>query len=234
MKPTVLLLSCEHAGNDVPPEYAYLFEPEPSVLETHRALDIGALEIAEHLSRAFHCDYTKTTITRLLIDCNRSLKHTTCFSEFTKPLSKAVKQTLIDHYYRPFRQKTEQLIQHHIQQGHQVLHLSIHTFTPIFNGKTRHAAISLLYDPARHGEKEVARIWQNLLLHHPPMFHIRLNYPYLGTSDGFPTALRKQYNQSDYLGFEVECNQALMHDQNTFKQLLDVLTDSLNDLLQIL
>ncbi|WP_133128748.1 N-formylglutamate amidohydrolase [Legionella nagasakiensis] len=234
MKPTVLVVSCEHAGNDVPNEYRNLFAQQEAVLQTHRAIDFGALEIAEQISQTFDCDYTKTTVTRLLIDCNRSLANPKCFSEFTRPLPKKDKQTLIENYYLPFRQHTAQLITNHIHQGQQVLHLSIHSFTPELNGIPRNAAISLLYDPKRHGEKEVARIWQNLLLHQPAAYRVRLNYPYQGTSDGFTTALRKQHNQKDYLGIEVESNQALMTTKDTFNQLINVLTSSLRELLQLL
>ncbi|AHE66017.1 N-formylglutamate amidohydrolase [Legionella oakridgensis] len=234
MKPTVLVLSCEHAGNDVPDEYWHLFSQQEAVLQTHRAFDIGACEIAEQLSQTFGCDYTKTTITRLLIDCNRSLTNPKCFSEFTRSLSKQDRQTIVEKYYLPFRQRTEQIIANHIHQGQQVLHLSIHSFTPELNGVLRNAAMSLLYDPKRHGEKEVARIWQNLLIHRPAAYRVRLNYPYQGTSDGFTTALRKQHHQKNYLGIEVESNQALMKNKETFNQLIHILTSSLQDLLQLL
>ncbi len=46
-----------------------------------------------------------------------------------------------------------------IQNNQQVLHLSIHTFNPVEKGKMHNAAIGLLYDPKRHAEKEVARIF---------------------------------------------------------------------------
>lgn len=39
---------------------------------------------------------------------------------------------------------------------------------------------------------------------------IRRNYPYRGNADGFITALRRTYDACNYLGFEVEINQALL------------------------
>ncbi len=234
MKPTIIVLSCEHASNELPAAYTHLFNGQQSVLSTHRAVDFGAREITDHLSQTLNCDYTKSTITRLLIDCNRSLTHAQCFSEFTRPLSTIAKQKLIDVYYQPYRQQTEAIIKKHIDLGHQVLHLSIHTFTPELNGVTRNAAIGLLYDSSRHAEREVARLWHELLLTERPAYRVRKNYPYNGKSDGFTSTLRKKYTQEQYLGLEVESNQALVQDSDAFKQLLHALSDSLNELRQLL
>ena len=123
-KPIALLLSCEHAVNTVPDKYIDLFNGQENVLHTHRGIDFGALDIATHLHETFRCDFTQARVSRLLIDCNRSLGHAHCFSEFTKHLSSKDKQDLINEYYLPFRQQTEQLIQSHIEQGFQILHQS--------------------------------------------------------------------------------------------------------------
>lgn len=234
MKPTVLVITCEHGGNDVPKPYQVLFADSQEVLETHRALDLGVLPIADYLGNRFGCDYIKTTVTRLLIDCNRRLNHPHCFSEFSKSLPKKDKQALIDEVYYPHRKTTADIIQRHIDAGKQVLHLSIHSFTPELNGVTRNSAISLLYDTKRHGEREVARIWQNLILIHPPAYRVRLNYPYTGASDGFTSSLRKLHSEHDYLGIEVECNQALTKDKESLNTLCLILGDSLHELLQII
>jgi predicted N-formylglutamate amidohydrolase len=234
MKTTVLFISCEHAVNTVPEPYRHLFNKQESVLQTPRAIDFGALEIAIHLSNVFSCEYNVATVTRLLLDCNRSLSNTHCFSEFTQGLLQGEKQTLIDKYYLPYRTKTEALIQKHIDRGHQVLHISSHSFTPVFNGITRNAGICLLYDPARHGEKEVAREWRGLLTQYTPPYRVRMNYPYRGISDGFTSTLRKKHPEKDYLGLELEINQTLVEDKESFPKLINVLSESLRDLLQLL
>lgn len=234
MKPTVLVLSCEHATNVVPSEYAYLFAENQEVLNTHRALDLGAAYISDQLSQVFGCEFAKAQVSRLLIDCNRSLRHPTCFSEFSKSLSKLEKQKLIEQFYNPFRLQTETYIDTHVGKGHQVLHLSIHSFAPELKGIKRNAAIALLYDPARHAEKEVARVWRGLLLNESPSYNIRMNYPYAGKSDGFTSALRKRLPEKEYLGIEVEVNQALVHNQQSMNELIHALVHSLQNLLQIL
>lgn len=233
-KPISLLISCEHAVNTVPSAYSDLFKGQEHVLQTHRGIDLGALEIANHLNQIFACSYTQATVSRLLIDCNRSLAHTHCFSEFTKGLPVAEKQYLIDQYYLPFRQQTENLIKAQVESGCQVLHLSIHSFTPELDGVVRNAGIGLLYDHARHGEQEVARIWRGLLLQQTPAYRVRMNYPYHGNTDGFTTAMRKIYTEHDYLGFEVEINQALLEDKASVEEVASALSSSLQELLQLL
>ncbi len=234
IKPFALLISCEHAVNTVPSAYRGLFHGHESILQTHRAVDIGAFDIACHLSQRFPCDFMHASVSRLLIDCNRSLSHAHCFSEFTKKRPESEKQHLIDGYYRPFREPTENLIKSHIQQGLKVLHLSIHSFTPELHGKTRNADIGLLYDHTRLGEQAVARIWRGLLRQQAPAYSVRMNYPYHGKTDGFASALRKQYSENDYLGFEVECNQALVSNKNTQEEMAFALSSSLSELLPLL
>jgi predicted N-formylglutamate amidohydrolase len=234
MKPTVLFISCEHAVNTVPPAYLHLFQKNQEVLKTHRAIDFGALDIAMHLGKTFACDHTIATVTRLLIDCNRSISNAHCFSEFTQDLSQIEKQKIIDQFYLPYRTQTEKLINSHIERGQQVLHISCHSFTPVFEGVARNAGIGLLYDPRRHGEKEVTREWRSLLQHQSPSFRVRMNYPYLGISNGFTTFLRKQHSEKDYLGIELEVNQTLVADKETFVTLINLLSSSIKELLQLL
>lgn len=233
MKALRLIISCEHGGNDIPPRYQPLFSNHINVLETHQGLDIGALAIAKALSERFSCPLYYTTVSRLLIDCNRSLHNPRCFSEFSKSLSKNEKKVLIDTYYLPYRQQVEKYIANNIQQGLQVLHLSIHSFTPTLHGQIRHTAIGLLYDSSRHAEKEIATRWQNILLRHPTAYRIRLNYPYLGKNDGLTTAIRKHHTQKEYLGIEVEINQQLLNDDASCQQVVDTLATTLNELLAL-
>lgn len=234
MKPTTLIFSCEHAENSVPENYRKLFTQHQEVLATHRAIDFGAKKIGEYLAQAFDCAYIKSAVTRLLIDCNRSLRHPSCFSEFTKNLSKTEKQTLIETYYLPYRERVETLIEQYIAADQQVLHLSVHSFTPELNGEVRNAAIGLLYDSARHGEQEVAREWYNILCDQPQAYRIRKNYPYRGNSDGFTSALRKKYAQENYLGFEIEVNQALVQDPQKLDEVKNTLAQSIRELLLLL
>lgn len=233
MKKTTLIVTCEHACNTIPASYQHLFTQNPILLSTHRAYDIGSLTIAEHLHHHFQCDYHRTYVSRLLIDCNRSLGNPSCFSDYTNSFSLVEKQKLVAEYYRPYRQAVEEAVKNHIEKSQQVLHISVHSFTPELNGVTRNAAIGILYDPNRHAEKEVARIWRGLLLMQTPSYIIRMNYPYKGTSDSFTRSFRRIYAESDYIGIELECNQLLLQDPDSLQNLARELADSLGELLQV-
>ena len=234
MKPTILVISCEHGSNKVPKKYVHLFKDKQLILETARAFDMGANHIANHLHKTLQCDLVQAKITRLLIDCDHSLHHRYCFSKFSKNLSAEEKNSLITTYYKPFHHKLEERIASHIEQGQQVLHLSIFTFTPILRGLFLNTALGVLYDAHRHAEKEVVRIIYSLLMKETPPYKIRHNYPFLGTHDYVLNSFRKKFSEKDYLGIKLGINQSLIttvHKQDeickmlshTFQQLLELL-----------
>lgn len=234
MIPTVLVISCEHAVNTIPDEYMHLFKNHKSILHSRRAMDLGALDITRALTRNLNIGFTQSQVSPLLIDCNRSLTHSYCFSKFTKDLPNNIKQNLIENYYLPFREQTKVVIDSHIKNKEQVLHLSIHTFKPILKGLIQNAGLGLLYDPHRHGEKEVARIWHGLLLQQTPAYRLRMNYPFRGDHDNFATDLRRIYEEKDYLGMELEINQALLNTEESKLDVINGLTNSLSSLLELL
>lgn len=227
MKRIALVISCEHAVNTVPEQYMPLFAPFTALLASHRGIDFGALAIAEHIAQQIPCDFIQATSTRLLIDCNRSMNHPQFFSEVTRELPPYEKQKIMNLYYWPFRQQVISSIQKHIEQGSQVWHLSIHSFTPVINDIIRNADIGLLYNPQRSAEKMLARQWKIKINKLSPEYKIRMNYPYSGVSDGFTSAMRKQYTNEEYVGIEVESNQALTKSTQKLDSLKNILTISL-------
>ncbi|MBA2648909.1 MAG: N-formylglutamate amidohydrolase [Legionella sp.] len=216
MNKLVLLLSCEHAVNIIPDEYQCYFDNFKTILNTHEAIDFGALEIATYLQQNLHCELIQAQVSRILIDCNRSITHPKCFSKISQALSTKEKQTIIERYYTPFREDVLAYLSEKIKVGYQVLHLSVHSFTPVFHGITRQADIGILYDPKRASEKIFALQWQTALKNTAPDLRVRRNYPYQGISDGFTVALRKLFNDPNYIGIELEINQALVVHEQTF------------------
>lgn len=225
----ILLLSCEHGGNEIPEKYRSLFQGKEGILNSHRGFDPGALELFSRLkSLANHSFYSTTS--RLLVELNRSMSHPRLFSEFTKSLSNSEKQHLLNEYYFPYRDEIEQLISEEISHGKKVLHISVHTFTPVLNGKIRETDVGLLFDPSKALEKDFVRIWKFNLGRFSPAVKVRFNYPYLGRADGFPTYLRKKYPRN-YMGIELEVNQAFLENNKVageiFKQLYLSLEESI-------
>ena len=114
------------------------------------------------------------------------------------------KQNLIDTIYLPYRNRVEKAI---AEAQKPTLHLSIHTFTPVFNNQTRTVDIGLLFDPGRHSEKEFCEAFIHKLSDQFPHLTLRFNEPYQGIDDGLTTYLRTRFDASAYLGIEIEVNQ---------------------------
>lgn len=235
MKPTILLISCEHGSNKIPKKYAHLFKHHSSILNKPCAFDIGAHHLAHHLHKVLNCELVETKVSRLLIDCNHSKsKLARCFSKFSKKLPLADKQVLIETYYLPFHQGLEQKIVEHIAQGHQVLHLSLYTFEPFLKGLFLNTAVGLLYNTHRHGEKEVARIIHGLLQQKTPTYKIRHNFPFLGRHDYVLNSFRKQFSERNYLGIKLGINQMLITNLHEQRVVCKLLRQTFCELLELL
>lgn len=207
---TALLFSCEHAGNTLPAPWNHRLEIPASVLKSHEGWDPGAKRLAEELSAHFGAPLYYTEVSRLLVECNRSIGHPKLFSRFGKKLSKGEKEQILQDYYHPYRDKVQQAIKHLSARAQRVLHISVHSFTAVLNGQTRSADLGLLYDPRRSAETALAKAWQRGLQAH---FPTRRNYPYRGTADGFVPYLRRQFSAEHYIGLELEVKNDLLVDQ---------------------
>lgn len=203
MKP-VLLISCEHAGNDVPEPFATLFSGADDVLASHRGWDPGALEVAQSLAESLQVQLFSMPVTRLLIEMNRSLENPQLFSDFSSGLAETEKAKLIDQYYSPYRNSIEEAIE---KTSALVIHLSIHSFTPVLNGEVRQVDVGLLFDPDRKSEMQFCSVLKSNLDRELTELTIKFNEPYKGTDDGLTTSLRKKFPDHKYLGIEIEINQ---------------------------
>jgi predicted N-formylglutamate amidohydrolase len=202
-----LIFSCEHAGYDVPAEHHALFAARQELLHSHCGWDIGALELASRLATYFSRPLYYTTTTRLLVENNRTLNHPQLFSSITRGLSSDEKKDILKKYYEPHQRRLAQAIDEALRTGPLVLHLAIHSFTPILEGKERRADIGLLYDPKRGRERAFCQRWARLLAQNQAPYRIRKNYPYRGTANSLMIPFRRRYPPSSYLGIEVEINQ---------------------------
>ena len=201
------VVTCEHGGNRVPARYARLFRGKGRLLESHRGYDPGALELARKISSSAGCPLFYSTVTRLLVDLNRSPRNPRRFSDVVGRLSPEEKGRVEARYYRPYREAVGEAVEGLVRAGARVLHISVHTFTPSLGGRRREADIGLLYDPGRERELGFCKKWKEALLSIDGSLRVRRNYPYRGTSDGMTYFLRKAFSGNDYMGVEIEVNQ---------------------------
>ena len=231
--PTALLLTCEHAGNRVPAAFAAAFAGEEAqrALVSHRGYDIGALQLAKALSRDLAVPLIACTVTRLLVETNRSPHHRALFSSFAMALSPQKRALAVTRYYVPHRARVAQAVAGLVSEGQRVLHIAVHSFTPWLAGQERAAEIGLLYDPRRESERRVCAFLQRNLHARLPKYRVRRNYPYRGAADGLTKALRLAHSQRAYVGVELEVNQRLLRG-GAPRDLRQALTAALADVLR--
>jgi predicted N-formylglutamate amidohydrolase len=229
------IISCEHASNRVPPRFGYLFKGREKVLSSHQAYDHGTANLAGRLAGRLKSSVYLGTVTRLLIDLNRSPSNKkSLYSSYSRKLEQNERELLLNKYYSPYREKVAGRIGGIIAQGKPVLHISVHSFAPVKSGKVRKADIGLLFDPGRKFEKDISGFLVEFLQKNIASLRVRRNYPYLGKTDGFTSFLRKKYSGKLYAGIEIEINQALLSaDVNKKKKVEDSLSEGIRNILKL-
>ncbi|WP_153558999.1 N-formylglutamate amidohydrolase [Roseimaritima sediminicola] len=202
---TTCILSCEHGGCEVPDELSDCFATAGAAraLRSHRGYDPGALTVARALAAYLACPLWLSTVSRLVVDLNRSKDSPELFSRFTGSCAAARRQHILQTYYRPYRRRVTSAIRRRAANGG-VLHLSIHTFTPRYRGTQRRFDVGVLFDPDRPWERQLAtRLLDQL---NRAGLHAVANRPYHGCDDGLTTTLRGRFDDTRYAGIELEIN----------------------------
>jgi predicted N-formylglutamate amidohydrolase len=201
-----VVVTVEHGGNRVPTEYAELFRGREAMLDSHRGWDPGTRSLGHALSHGLGGRLVESDVTRLLVDLNRSPRNPRVFSELTRSLPRAERSDLLQRYHRPHWDRARAAISAALTDAGRVLHLAVHSFTPVLDGRPRRPDIALLYDPGRDTERSFAARWKDGLTSVSEAV-IGRNDPYRGSADGLTTALRHAYPPDRYVGIEVEVNQ---------------------------
>ena len=205
----ILILTCEHASNKLPATFKSAVPAE--VLKTHRAYDIGAVQVFRKLVKFAKPEFScEGKFSRLFVDLNRTITNKTAFSDYLRDNAKAKAQATA--YWTEYRTAIEKFVESALKPKTQsaknatIVHLGIHSFTPVLNGKVRNTDIGILYDPSRPQERAYAQVIKSEIKRLYPTMKVRFNYPYKGTTDGLTTTLRKKFGQR-YVGIEIEINQ---------------------------
>jgi predicted N-formylglutamate amidohydrolase len=211
MSEPALVLSCEHGGYRIPSRWAPLFTSTRArrLLHSHRGWDSGALDLARRLAHELRAPLVACTTSRLLADANRPPGHPHLFSAFTRDLPEDEKRAVLRAAHQPHWRAVERAVRRAIARRGRVLHLSVHSFTPVLRGVPRRCNAGLLYDPARIRERVLCARWHTALSVAAPELRVRLNFPYRGTSAALTTSLRRMMPARSYLGIELEISQGL-------------------------
>ena len=184
--------------------------------------------MAKALAGALRAPLVTSTVSRLLIDLNRSIGHPHLFSAATRSLPASLRAEVVARHYRPYRVEVERLVGQRVARGRRVVHVSSHSFTPKLYGEVRRADVGLLYNPGRRGEAELCARWMAALAARAPELKVRRNYPYAGKGDGLTSHLRRRFPPGVYVGIELEVNQKIVFAADrSWTRLRGVLIDSL-------
>jgi len=200
--PPFFLLTAEHSASFIPQHWQkYLSSLGP--LEEHRLWDPGTEQLFQSLKgKSHYC--AQGAVSRILIDLSRSLDHQGLFPIPALKADPHLQESLLNQYYHPFRQGCEKALNQAWGEGRSLFHLSLHSFTPQWKGKSRSVDIGILVDSRRQKERTLAQGWKKHLQEHFPQLNVFLNRPYYGHTDGHVSFLRKHYPQDKYQGIELE------------------------------
>ena len=203
-----------------------MFADAADVLATHRGYDLGAVEVARALARRLGVMPFTATTTRLVVDLNRSPGNRNVFSAYTRSLAAEQRAAALAAHYWPYRKSVEDSVANAVAAGETVLHVSVHSFTPVLRGEVRNCDVGFLFDPRRRAEVSFVEAWYAALAEAAPALRLRRNYPYRGVSDALVTHLRRGHGRRGYVGMELEINQKHV-DGTDWRALIAVLGSTL-------
>jgi predicted N-formylglutamate amidohydrolase len=140
-----LVFFCDHAVNYVPPELNNLGLPE-SELQRHIAWDIGAAGVTRILADIFGAPAVFSTVSRLVIDCNRYPFAEALIPEISDGiaipgnagLSAAQREMRLERWFRPYHDAIEAVL-----GEREATTVSIHSMTESLAGVARPWQIAL-------------------------------------------------------------------------------------------
>jgi len=155
-----LVVICDHASNVIPPELKNLGLSAPD-LQRHIAWDIGAAQVAAHLSTRFKVPAIFCGVSRLVIDCNRDPSDSAAIPlEVDKtPIPGNAHLTVwqrterMSRWFVPYHNGIEAMLSSALATVRDPVLLSVHSMTPELNGQVRTWPIAL----SSHDDKRLAK-----------------------------------------------------------------------------
>lgn len=155
--PGSFVFVCDHASNLFPPPYDHCLGVSETDKSAHIAWDPGALGVARGLSERLGSPLVYTTVSRLIIDCNREemradlipSRSETTEIEGNKNLSDEERAFRLNLAHRPFHEAIDRVIDERKERDLPTAVVSIHSFTPVYKGQHRPWEIGLISDSDR-------------------------------------------------------------------------------------
>ena len=173
------LFLCEHASNMIPLSLKMLGLSQKEI-NRHIGWDIGILNVTKGIADRLRAPVFFQHYSRLVIDCNRPLespdlipfKSETTLVPGNKRLSSREREERINEIWKPYQEKIRQHFEKMSTQKTMVV--SMHSFTPVFQGNSRPWHIGLLYNH----DPEMAQALKEILYKYDSSLNIGMNKPY--------------------------------------------------------
>ena len=186
-----VFIICEHASRALPERFGDL-GLSAEALSSHIAWDPGALAVAKGISAALNATMVYQRFSRLIYDCNRPPESAGAMPEtseiYTIPgnqrLDAAGRQARTEGLYIPFHDSIRALLNQRAARGQKTVIVTIHSFTPIYNGKRRAVELGILHDDDRWLADRMLDAAAEA-----PLYQTERNQPY-GPEDGVTHTLK--------------------------------------------
>ncbi len=175
------VIVCDHASNRIPERYGDM-GLSPVERASHIAWDPGALAVSRALSTMTDAPLVASTVSRLIIDCNRDLDAPDLIwtlSEATRieaneDLAEEERAYRIEHFHRPFHDAIDALLDARRDAGREMVLICMHSFTPVYLGVARPWPIGLIH---AHDDRLTVALGAALLAESPGL-NVGWNEPY--------------------------------------------------------
>ena len=150
---TPLLLVCDHASRAVPRALGQLGLADSDLMR-HIGWDIGAAAVTRRLGELLDARAVLAGYSRLVIDCNRGLGDATSIPAVSDGvvvpgnvgLTPAARVARVNACFRPYHDAIAAQLDDFAARGVVPALFSVHSFTPIMNGKERPWHVGVLWD----------------------------------------------------------------------------------------
>jgi len=143
-----IVLTCEHASNQLPEGYSWSENDRINFVDTHWSYDPGALDVAMFLAKELKCVLVYSLYSRLLCDVNRDVTADTLFRpigdgniiDLNKNLDYEEEQNRIIKYHHSYYSALREVS----MKIDPLFIVSCHSFTNLYEGQPRSLEIGVL------------------------------------------------------------------------------------------
>lgn len=213
-----LALCCEHATNVLPAPWTWS-EADARLVDTHWGYDVGVAPLLRAMAEALGAPAVLSRFTRLLVDPNRPIGAETMFRthcdgvevDLNRDLDDAERARRIDGFYTPYHDAVDAML----RDWPELPLVSLHTYTPDYEGHVRDVQIGVLFD----ADRAMADRWYAVLADSD--YDVRFNEPWSGL-EGLMYSPQHHATRHGREVVELEIRNDLLTDPVHFDRVLDL------------